>query len=383
MQDVSIKTFADLQQEVVQAGLCGKCGGCVSFCSAGQLHALEPDEQGFPRYSDESRCLKCGICYLICPVTSDLEAELQQKFARELPAGARMVITSARSTDPEVRQVATDGGVVTALLLYMLDRRLIDGAIVSRRTGLFSRVPLIATTREEIIAAAGSHFSGSSHLERLGEQYTTYTPTISAVRGLAGNRLSRVALVGTPCQVNTIRKMQCLSILPADVITYTLGLFCWENFAFTAETLQDRLGVDLDDIAKINIKDELIVVLNSGRTLHVPLAQVDDLARPACLACGEFANDYADLSFGGLGSPQGYTTVLIRAPKGQRLYTEALRQGYIEELAFSDASQMRSEKTKMMAKVVAFTQRKRERGRARKAELAAAAAGDGQGGSSG
>ena len=50
----------------------------------------------------------------------------------------RILETSvARAADPAVRAVATDGGVVTALLLRLFDLGRIDGAIVTRQTGPF------------------------------------------------------------------------------------------------------------------------------------------------------------------------------------------------------------------------------------------------------
>jgi len=255
--------------------------------------------------------------------------------------------------------VATDGGVVTSLLLYMLERHLIQGAIVSRRATAFSRESLIATTREELIAAAGSHFAGSSHLEELGGRYTTYSPAISAVKSLESKHINNVAMVGTPCQIRTVRKMQCLGILPAHIISHTIGLFCMENFSFDAlsrKRLEDKLHIDFAAIDKLNIKEDLVISLSDGRTLHVPFEEVEELARPACLACTEFANDYADIAVGGLA-------------KGSELYREALNQGYIEEREFQDAAQRRSANTKMLASVVAFAQRKRERGEARLREL--------------
>ncbi len=63
------KTFKDLTKEVIERGICGKCGGCISFCSAGELNALEMGENDLPRYINEDNCQKCGICYLICPQT--------------------------------------------------------------------------------------------------------------------------------------------------------------------------------------------------------------------------------------------------------------------------------------------------------------------------
>jgi coenzyme F420 hydrogenase subunit beta len=375
MEQGEIKTFRDLQEEVILRGLCGKCGGCVSFCSADDLHALEMGADDIPRYADEEKCLTCGICYMICPVTKDLDTEVRSRFGWIPPIGNLETITSARATDEEIRKVATDGGVVTSLLLYLLDRHLIDGAIVSQKTTAFGRRPMIATTREELVTAAGSHFAGSSHLEELGDKYTTYSPTVSAVRSLESQYLRHVAMVGTPCQIRTVRKMQSLGILPAHIIRYTIGLFCMENFSFDApgrEKLQDKLDVDFADIDKLNIKDDVIISLRDGTTLHVPFEDVDEIARTACLACTDFANDYADLSAGGLGSPDGYTTILIRTERGSDVYSEALRQGYIEERAFTHAAELSSEKTKMMAKVVAFARQKRGRGEARLAEVASA-----------
>ena len=263
-------------------------------------------------------------------------------------------------------------GVVTALLLHMLERGRIDGALVSRRDSAFSRQPLVATTREEIISAAGSQFAGASHLEQLGGQYTTYTPSISAVKGLAGQRLRKVAMVGTPCQINTVRKMQCLSIVPSDAIVFTVGLFCMENFSFGERSrgkLEKRLGISFERVVKLNIKEEFLITLDDGGVFSVPLGELEELARPACLACTEFANDYADVSLGGLGSPEGYTTTLVRSDLGRRMYGEALAAGCLEERQYSSSEEMRRDKAEMLAKVTSWARFKEQRGQARRREL--------------
>jgi coenzyme F420 hydrogenase subunit beta len=371
-----IRTFRHLQREVISAGLCSLCGGCVSFCSAGTLHALEMAD--LPRYADQKKCLACGICYTICPVTSDLDEELQETFGWRAPIGIYRAVRSARTLDETVHARATDGGVVTALLLYLLEKRLIDGAIVSQKLAPFSRSPLIATTREGLIAAAGSHFGGSAHLEELGNHFTTYSPTLSAVKGLESQHLQRVAMVGTPCQIRTVKKMQCLGVTPAHVILYTIGLFCMENFEFDAQgrrRLEDRMKarvgqpVHFDDIDKLNVKEDVVISLRNGVTMHVPFDELEEIARPACLACTDFSNDYADLSAGGLGSPDGYTTTLIRTPKGSRIFAEALRQGYIEELRYQDRAEARGKQADIVDQVVAFAQQKRARGQVRRREL--------------
>jgi coenzyme F420 hydrogenase subunit beta len=397
MEHTTIKTFRNLQAEVISRGLCGKCGGCVSFCSAGTLNALQMGQPGsgqspdddLPQFADEDKCLECGICYMICPSTGELDAEVENRFGWRPPIGIYETVRSAQATDQAIRDVATDGGVVTALLLFMLENHLIDGAIVSRKTSILSREPLLATTRNELIAAAGSHFGGSSHLEELGDRYTTYSPTLSAVKGLKSGNLQRVAMVGTPCQIRTVRKMQCLGILPAHIVTFTIGLFCIENFAFhetgrskLEAILQAKVGrpVRFEDIDKINVKEDLIVSLNGGeversakaQTIHVSLDELEEMARPACLACTDFANDYADLSVGGLGSPSGYTTTLLRTREGSRIYGEAVSRGYIEEMRVGSWGETRSKQAAMVDQIMAWARQKRERGEAyRKQALSA------------
>ena len=359
-----IKTFKDLTKEVIDKGICGKCGGCVSFCSAGELNTLEMGKNEVPRYIDEDKCQKCGICYLICPQTESLNEELQEKFRWRPPVGDYQRVTSAQTTNKEVERICTDGGVVTSLLLYLLERNMINGAIVSKKTGRFARRAIVARTSEELVEAAGSTFSGSLHLEELGGEYTTYTPILSTVKSLEKGYLHDIAVVGTPCQINAIRKMQCLGIIPAHLIKYTIGLFCIENFSFddvAREMLEKKLDINLEKIVKLNIKDDFVISLTKGVTIHVPLEEVHEVARPACFTCKDFSNEYADISVGGLASPDGYTTTLIRTGVGASVFNGALSNGYIQERTFKNADENRIEKTKMLAKIVSFARRKRMR----------------------
>lgn len=149
-----VKGFRDLAAEVQQKGICGKCGGCVAFCSAGEFNALSASGDGTPVMVDESRCLHCGICYLICPQIKALDQELKQRNAWKAPIGAQRRLISARAHSRKIRNVATDGGVVTALLAYALKRHLIQAAIVSRRAGPFSREAMVAMSGEDLLEAA-------------------------------------------------------------------------------------------------------------------------------------------------------------------------------------------------------------------------------------
>jgi len=357
------KTFKDLMKEVHEPGICGQCGGCVSFCFAGDLTAIEMGDDGKPHYLNEENCLKCGICFLICPQINVLDEDIKEEFKWKPPIGNYHRITSARSTNKDVLENCSDGGVVTSILHYLLERKLIDGAIVSQKTGPFGRKPILASTYEEILSAAGSRFIGTSQVEELGN-YTTYSPTMYELRDIKNLDLLRIAVVGTPCQIHTIRKMQNLGVTPAHVVEYTIGLFCMENFSFDRtekEFIENKLGFKMEDIKKINIREDFIVTLKSNDVIYIPLKEIDRLARPACFACSDYTNDFADISVGGLGSPEGYTTVITRTDAGKTMYNEAKRNNYIEDIKRDHRDYTRVSKERL-EKLQYFAELKRERG---------------------
>jgi coenzyme F420 hydrogenase subunit beta len=358
------KTFHDLEREVQRYNFCGKCGGCVAFCSADNLGALTVGTDGMPVFADEEKCLKCGICYMICPNTRDLDEELKKKTKWEPPIGQIKDLVSAQTTNPTVGEGCTDGGVVTSLLLYLLDNHMIDGALVSKSDGAFHRGPMLATSGEEVISASGSHFDESFSIVELGDQYSTYSPAMQELKSLRKGLIDRVAMVGTPCQIHTVRKMQVLGIIPSDVIKYYFGLFCMENFSFNdiqLRHLEKQYGFDLTQVSKVNVKEDFFIYLNNGRVIHIPFEEIDSIARPACLVCPDFSAEFSDISFGGLGSPDGYTTVLIRSERGKMVYRGALTAGYIKERRYSSSEKARADVIRLQKVVLDFSQRKKER----------------------
>ncbi|MEE4262680.1 MAG: Coenzyme F420 hydrogenase/dehydrogenase, beta subunit C-terminal domain, partial [Desulfobacteraceae bacterium] len=311
-----MKSFTDLIQDVQKPGLCHRCGGCVTFCSAVNFGALELDSEGKPRYADEDKCIECGLCYAICPEIDELNEETRQSLGWTPPIGRVIETVIARAADQTIRAKATDGGVVTALLVHLFKSRRIDGAIVTRRTGPFQREPFLAMSEADIRDAAGFSFDASQGMKRFSDYYITYSQ-FREFNPLIQKGLQRVAFVGTPCQIRAVRRMQILSIIPADSIKFCLGLFCSGNFVF-GEKQREKLaqigGFRWDDVSKINIKTDLIVHLNSGETKHIMLEELEFMKRFACYFCPDYSAEYADLSFGGIGAREGWTTVITRTP---------------------------------------------------------------------
>jgi coenzyme F420 hydrogenase subunit beta len=158
--------------------------------------------------------------------------------------------------------------------------------------------------------------------------------------------------------------MQVLGIIPSDVIKYCFGLFCMENFSFNdiqLRHLEKKYGFELAQVSKVNVKEDFFIYLKNGRVIHIPFEEIDTIARPACLVCPDFSAEYSDISFGGLGSPEGYTSVLIRSERGKMVYRGALAAGYIKERKYSSAEKSRGDLIKLQRLIIDFSQRKKER----------------------
>jgi coenzyme F420 hydrogenase subunit beta len=363
-------SFSDLMREVHEKGICGQCGGCVSFCSADDLGALGYDEEGTPIYANES---ECGICFLICPNIHVLDSDLRERFDWKPPIGNFLKVVSARSTDTDILKNCTDGGVVTGLLSYLIEKRVIDGAIVSRRTGPFSSEPFIANSYDDLLLSAGSRFKETQEkgMEELGN-FTTYSRTISTFKDVKRSDMLRLAVVGTPCQVETIRKMQVLGITPVHVVKLVIGLFCTAMFSFTKlakKKLEKSFGIRIEDITKVNIKEALQVTTKDGKVHSIPIEELDEFIRPACKVCPNYTNDFADISVGGLGSPDGYTSVIIRTSIGEKRFQEAVDAGHIEMLKHDDHRTASVERSKMLGKIISAGKKKREEGERKRNEV--------------
>jgi coenzyme F420 hydrogenase subunit beta len=225
--------------------------------------------------------------------------------------------------------------VVTALLLHLFDTGRIDGAIVTRPAGGYRRRPHLAVSREEIEAAAGFYFDTSHGMKQFSDRYVTYS-TIEEFAPVMKKGLRRVAMVGTPCQIKAVRRMEALGIVPSDSVKYCFGLFCSGNFTFAEEErkkLAGDYGFEWPDVVKLNIKEHFLVHVSDGTVRQIPLENLDFMKRYACHYCRDYSAEFADIAFGGIGADVGWTTVLARTPLGRAVFADARSNGVLEEFS--------------------------------------------------
>jgi len=332
MKRMSEVHWRELYREVVDTGLCTGCAACVMACPRDVLGYTDdylPVQIGEGMGHDE--CVigdrGCDICTRACPRFRAWETELDTALfgrvreADEVYGVARSVLL-ARTTDAAIAEVGQDGGLVSSLLVWGLREGLIDGALASRiendGRGPFDVVPTVVTTREEVLATAGSRY--------------TYAATPLAMAEAEKRGLRQLALVGMSCQASINGSLPARGVNKyARRIALTLGLLCSKTFTYDGqrEVLADH-GIDIADVVKINIKGVFQVWTRDGGYQEIPLKLFHPHTRPGCKLCPDFAAEHADISCGGIGAEGDWTLAVVRTKRGEDWMRGVVDAGLVE-----------------------------------------------------
>jgi coenzyme F420 hydrogenase subunit beta len=327
----------DLYHEVVTSGLCTGCTACIVACPFHVLgyednYPVQLLEEGPDRCSHGDK--GCSLCTLACPRFRDWESEIDQTlFGRtrrpEELIGQYQEIYLARASAPESLMAGQDGGVVSALLIWGLETGQIDAAATSvlSEERQWDCEPAIVTDREGVLAGAGSRY--------------TYSANPLALLQAAERGLSKVALVGMGCQASATGSMEARRVNKwRRKIAWTFGLLCSKSFTYDGlmvEIAQRELGLDLNHLARVNIKGRLLFYTDTGDEIVYSLKKSHVYTRPGCLHCPDFAAEHADISFGGLGQGDGWTLSVVRTERGREIWDGATAAGVIESKIAADA----------------------------------------------
>ena len=139
----------------------------------------------------------------------------------------------------------------------------------------------------------------------------------------------KIAMVGTPCEIMAASKIQHYTDSP---IEFKLGLFCMENFSYSYFTkLLEKYDMTMNDIEKFRIeKGYAFLNLKNGKQRKIPLSTAKTVVRKNCNICVELTSETSDVSVGSIGSDNGWSTLIIRTEKGEKIIEGAIKQKYLK-----------------------------------------------------
>jgi dihydroorotate dehydrogenase electron transfer subunit len=324
------KGWKELSEEIIQTGKCVYCGACGAFCANIQFDKEKeiPIEDGSCK--DMNTCKDgFGLCYNLCPKTETkaIPLSLLDKWVFEKKhnkiLGHYLEIASIRLTDKARESVPDTAGPLSGLLWLAMENGLIDCSIITDKDENFRPFPMIAQNSQDIFKGAG------------------YKPSQGPILSLLGNAINKektdIAVVGTPCQIQALRKLQnhpAFDYEAYDLVSLTIGTFCFGTYYNQLlDVVFKEFGINSNEVDKIDTdKDNFnLKILCNSTVKEIPLNYLYEKAiRKACFSCSDYTASFADLSIGKFGSKEGWNTVIVRTDSGKKVIDLAVEKGFIE-----------------------------------------------------
>lgn len=332
--------MGNLLDKIIKNKYCLGCGICASIAGDDAIEMVEgPDGFIVPRLKNN----KIDLAFLrdICPgITIRERSPLNDS---ESIFGHYDLLVSAYSTDEEVRLKGSSGGCITALLLFLLEKGIVEAIL---HIGKIKNSPLrsaayLSTTREDVLLRAGSRYAPSVLLGNWMELLRTG---------------KRIAVVGKPCDIAAVT--QFLDVYPA----YKNQVICKISFLcmglpsqLATKVLIDSFGINEDDVQDFWYRGngwpgKATAITNNGQRYELTYDQswgtvLSKGVHFRCKICPVGFGDLADISCGdawhirdnkpNFEDKPGRSFAFIRNQVGRDIFEAAATNEYLKIDAFA------------------------------------------------
>ena len=310
------ESYIDLEKEVWEKSICSGCGACVAVCPADAI--FFPDDSEVPvncgYCKAENDSVPCGACAAVCPrIHRNIKAGLGE-FSKIISARAATEVKKSQS-----------GGAVTAILANALDEGLIDAVVTITEDPWTLKPESAIITRKDVL------------ITKAGSRYSWHVPILESLKEAVINRkIKRIAVVGLPCVISAVRLMKESGndlLKPfGDSIRLTIGLFCTESFDYElfVQKIRDKFNLETWQIRRMDIKGHLEITDLHNSVYKLEMDDIAGCIRAGCHVCTDFTAVDSDISAGSVGTPDGFTTLLIRNDIGKGFVDRAVINGVLK-----------------------------------------------------
>lgn len=308
--------------------LCTACGACAGICPSNAIQ-IEVNTAGYLQAKiNNDMCIHCQKCTPVCPSNPENKPALN---VADIFYGNCLAGYVGYATDPGIRKKSQSGGVVTALLCYLLDMGKIDGAVVNHFNKDTQRPEVtFVTSKDEIIAGCGSYYAQSS--------------VIKTILEIPPGKISAAVVLG--CQAMSLQLTR-ERYPKVQLPTYTLGLVCEGQYSgsmiddLISQTPCNAKKADtfrFKEKGAVGWPGDVHISANQNdywlpKEKRFALKPVYELHR--CIACFDHMNIFSDIVCGdpwGISNkqqPEGNTVVITRTEQGEKLVQDAVKEGFI------------------------------------------------------
>lgn len=287
---------------VVNDKLCCGCGTCISICKADAI-VMKITKQGvYSPILNPKKCNNCGICFKVCPGSEvnfkKLNIDIFKKTPKNALLGNYYLCYTGFSKDKDIRYNSSSGGVITQLLIDALEKKIIDGALVTKmnKENPLIPEPFIARSKEEIIESSQSKYCP--------------VPTNMILKEIIKSKNEKFAVVGLPCQIQGIRKIENIFPDLREQIVLHIGIVCNHTPSLLAtEFLLKKLNINIEEIKKISYRGKgwpgkmSIITNNKNNDLNIDLEDYwstgfgQNFFPFRCTLCCDHMAELSDISF--------------------------------------------------------------------------------------
>lgn len=311
---------------VLEDNRCMSCGACSSICPADAINMIYQEHQGFYRPAiDVSKCIGCGKCMKICPAEHQEQTGLMGEY-RELYL--------AHSTNTNVRHWATSGGVINALVRYILDKGIVEGILM---TGYCADNPIEA---QPFLLTRDNKTALEQNPRDFASRYVA-VPVLGELKEV--RHMKSLAVVGTPCQTIALK----LGGGTQDIDFFKIGITCSGGISHKATVEYKR--IQNQQTAKMFyrgdgwpgknslISDSGILNYAHNGSLFERMFSSQIFKNPGCRSCKDHFAEKSDISFCDFWNDkecesehEGNSCVIVRSEKAQTIFQQMQQDGYVE-----------------------------------------------------
>ncbi len=314
-----------LERHVIKPGLCIGCGACVACSRGGEMRYTDtgpvpsfPAGEQLPELAIEA----CPAYRLNYP---DMYMVHYGRHPENWLTGIAQKVWTGYAADESIRRAGASGGVLTRVLIHLLETGRVDGVIAARQG-----VPTPAEARAVIC-----HMTA----EVLECAQSVYIPVsmLDILRQLEPGK--RYAITCLPEQSAALRKLQAGGHPQANQIKYVVGPYTGTALypaAIRAFLRSKGIGAD-DPITSLKWRagewpGYLEIKTGSGKVVRTKKVYYNFLipfyVTHASLQSMDFANEFADLAVGDAWSPKleaqggGHSVIVTRTAEMEAIISE-------------------------------------------------------------